>query len=158
MILTKDIQQLQDLNYWNIFIGLIIILAAIVGLYTLIEKICGIFGKPMKWIKINNQDHIQIEKINLRQDDIMQKIDALVNATMETMCDRIEQRCKYYINDLHGIPEDEVSSFTSMFNAYKAIGGNHGAEAKYNYCINNLPLIPISTTAILKSQNNNKDV
>lgn len=70
------------------------------------------------------------------------KVDALMEAVMEEMGDRIIQKANYYIK-LGGIPEDEVDSFTRMFNAYTGIHGNHGAEAKYNYCMDHLPILPV---------------
>lgn len=99
-----------------------------------------------------------IDKIQKEQAEIVQKIDAMVNsniardnASMEEMCDRIGQKTRLYINTLHGIPEDEYDDFVRLFHAYKGIGGNHGAEAKYNYCINNLPVLPVKTK-IVKSE------
>lgn len=65
------------------------------------------------------------------------------NATMEEMCDRISQKSRHYINDLHGIPEDEYDDFVRLFKAYQGIHGNHGAEAKYNYCMKHLPILPV---------------
>lgn len=67
------------------------------------------------------------------------------NATMEEMCDRISQKSRHYINDLHGIPEDEYDDFVRLFKAYQGIHGNHGAEAKYNYCMKHLPILPVET-------------
>jgi type II secretory pathway component PulC len=79
------------------------------------------------------------------------------NAMMEEMCDRIGQKTRYYINDLKGIPEDEYEDFVRLFNAYKSINGNHGAEAKYNYCINNLPILP-AKSKVIKEENKDKNV
>ena len=70
------------------------------------------------------------------------KVDALMEAVMEEMGDRIIQKANSYIK-LGGIPEDEVDSFTRMFKAYTGIHGNHGAEAKYNYCMDHLPILPV---------------
>lgn len=70
------------------------------------------------------------------------KVDALMEAVMEEMGDRIIQKANSYIK-LGGIPEDEVDSFTRMFKAYTGIHGNHGAEAKYNYCMDHLPILQV---------------
>lgn len=75
------------------------------------------------------------------------KVDALIEVTMENTCDRITQKANYYIR-IGGIPEDEIDSFSRMYKAYKAINGNHGAEAKYNFCINHLPILPVEKTVM----------
>lgn len=77
------------------------------------------------------------------------KVDALIEVTMENTCDRITQKSNYYIQ-LGGVPEDEIDSFTRMYKAYKAINGNHGAEAKYNYCINHLPILPVDKEVVVE--------
>ena len=85
------------------------------------------------------------ESINIMQNSDSlrdKKVDALMEAVMEEMADRIIQKANYYIK-LGGIPEDEVDGFTRMYNAYTGIHGNHGAEAKYNFCMNHLPILPV---------------
>lgn len=67
---------------------------------------------------------------------------AINEAIIEILYDRISQRCRVYINELKGIPEDEVENFQRTVEAYRACGGNHGLETKYEYCIEKLPIIP----------------
>jgi len=71
-----------------------------------------------------------------------QTIEGLVMATRETMCDRLNQKYKYYLR-IGGMPEDEIEDFISFFKSYEAIGGNHSIKAKYEYCMNNLKHIPV---------------
>lgn len=96
-----------------------------------------------------------MKQVQNEQEELVSKIDAIVrsniardNAAMEEMCDRIGQKTRHYISDLHGIPEDEYDDFVRLFHAYKGIGGNHGAEAKYQYCMKQLPVLPIETKII----------
>lgn len=70
------------------------------------------------------------------------QLDALIAATKESLGDRINQKYKYYLS-LRGIPEDELDEFTSLHTAYAAVGGNHSGDAKYKYCMENLPVIPV---------------
>ena len=47
---------------------------------------------------------------------------------------------KYLSNN--GIPEDEVEEFINLHFCYKKCGGNHLGDAKFNYCMEHLPVIP----------------
>lgn len=60
----------------------------------------------------------------------------------ESLADKINQKYKYYLS-IGGIPEDEVDEFVSLHSAYKAVGGNHHGDAKFNYCMEHLPIIPV---------------
>ena len=73
-----------------------------------------------------------------------EQIKNLTIAQREVMADRINQKYKYYIK-INGIPEDEIDEFTNLHMAYKGCGGNHSGDAKYEYSINHLPIIPVET-------------
>lgn len=122
-----------------------IIMCCLVTLFTIVTKFLEYIGKPIKWFKRQNDEHDLLVKL---VDDFNEfkgyqekRNEAIMQAQMESMCDRIEQKCKFYIAQ-NGIPEDEYDSFVRLFNAYRGINGNHGAEAKFNYCIKNLKIIP----------------
>lgn len=72
------------------------------------------------------------------------KVEALTIANKELLADKINQKYKQYIA-LRGIPADEVDEFASLHKAYNAVGGNHHGDAKYNYIIEHLPVIPVET-------------
>ncbi len=76
------------------------------------------------------------------------QIDNLMAAQREVIADKINEKYKYYIS-IKGIPEDEVSEFTNLHTAYKGVGGNHSGDAKYEYCINHLPVIPVETKLVV---------
>ena len=79
---------------------------------------------------------VQIEKLE-------NKLHTCQDALVEDLHDRINQKCRYYMNVLHGIPEDEFESFHRLCDAYGRNDGNHGLAKKVEYCVNNLPIIPI---------------
>lgn len=85
---------------------------------------------------------------NASRDD---QIDALMAAQRESLADRINQKYKYYIS-VKGIPEDEVEEFTNLHLAYKGVGGNHSGDAKYDYCIRHLPIIPVEVKLVLPEE------
>lgn len=76
------------------------------------------------------------------------QINNLMIAQREILANEINLKYKYYIS-LHGIPEDEVDEFTNLHLAYKGCGGNSSGDAKYEYCINHLPIIPVETKLVL---------
>lgn len=77
------------------------------------------------------------------------QIDNLMSAQREVLADKINEKYKYYIS-IKGIPEDEVDEFTNLHTAYKGVGGNHSGDAKYEYCMNHLEVIPVKTKLIMK--------
>lgn len=72
------------------------------------------------------------------------QIGALVVANKEMLAEKINEKYKYYIS-IKGIPEDEYDEFVSMHEAYNGVGGNHHGDAKFQYCIDHLPIIPVKT-------------
>lgn len=71
-----------------------------------------------------------------------EKINKLIESQKESLADRINQKYKFYLSN-NGIPEDEVDEFISLHSAYKQVGGNHNGDAKFNYCMEHLPIIPV---------------
>lgn len=78
-----------------------------------------------------------------------QQMDNLMAAQREVLADKINEKYKYYIS-IKGIPEDEVDEFTSLHAAYNGVGGNHKGDAKYEYCMNHLSIIPVEKKLITK--------
>lgn len=77
------------------------------------------------------------------------QIDNLMAAQREVLADKINEKYKYYIS-IKGIPEDEVDEFTNLHTAYKGVGGNHNGDAKYEYCMHHLHVIPVETKLMIK--------
>lgn len=78
------------------------------------------------------------------------QIDNLMVAQREVLADKINEKYKYYIS-IKGIPEDEVDEFTNLHTAYKGVGGNHSGDAKYEYCMNHLKVIPVETKLLMNT-------
>ena len=75
------------------------------------------------------------------------QIESLVTANKEMLAEEINKKYKHYIN-IKGIPEDEYDEFVSLHKAYNGVGGNHHGDAKFNYCIDHLPIIPVETKLV----------
>ena len=76
------------------------------------------------------------------------QVQALVLSQKEQLADRINAKYKHYIS-IGGVPEDEVDEFTNLHFAYNGLRGNHMGDAKYNYCMEHLPVIPVETKLIM---------
>lgn len=117
----------------------------------------------------NNTDHLFEEKLvkfytPYRQQsmdiqkDLKESIDLLTKADItrseqiksvmvgikELLGDTIDQKYEKYIQ-LGGMPSDEVDEFNSVFSAYEKVKGNHNRKKKYDYVMDNLPIIPVTT-------------
>lgn len=202
--------QVLNLDFTQIFLGIIAILMFLVAFVSLIEKASIIIGKPFKWIKKKEDDHKLImdamatmklmqethaadkKEVNDKNDKLekvltdfmtevksdikkftdnrihdreqsfeIQKqltdsiqavvdknhvrdnqITALIDANKEMLAEKINEKYKYYV-EIDGIPADEYDEFVSLHKAYNGVGGNHHGDAKYEYCINHLKVIPV---------------
>ena len=75
------------------------------------------------------------------------QIQSLITANKEMLAEEINKKYKHYIS-INGIPEDEYDEFVSLHEAYNGVGGNHNGDAKFQYCINHLPILPVKTKLI----------
>lgn len=80
-----------------------------------------------------------------------EQIDSLIVANKEMLAEKINEKYKYYIS-IGGIPEDEYDEFVSMHKAYKGVGGNHHGDAKFEYCMEHLPIISVETKLVYKDE------
>lgn len=79
------------------------------------------------------------------------QINSLILAQKEMLAEKINSKYKYYLS-INGIPEDEYDEFVSLHAGYKAVGGNSHGDAKFEYCINHLPVIPVETKLVVKHE------
>ena len=77
------------------------------------------------------------------------QINALMDANKETLAAKINEKYKYYIS-IGGIPEDEYDEFVGLHSAYKGVGGNSHGDAKFQYCMEHLPIIPVDIKLVVK--------
>lgn len=73
-----------------------------------------------------------------------EQINALMIGNRELLGAEIDRRFARYI-ELKGIPADELDEFVSLHDAYKGCKGNHNRDAKYNYIMENLPVVPVES-------------
>lgn len=73
-----------------------------------------------------------------------EQIKALMIGNRELLGAEIDRRFDKYI-ELKGIPADELDEFVSLHDAYKGCNGNHNRDAKYNYIMENLSVIPVES-------------
>lgn len=80
-----------------------------------------------------------------------EQIGSLIIANKEMLAEKINEKYKYYIS-IGGIPEDEYDEFVSMHKAYNGVGGNHHGDAKFEYCMEHLPIISVETKLVYKGE------
>ena len=80
-----------------------------------------------------------------------EQINSLIIAQKEMMAEKINSKYKYYLS-IKGIHEDEYDEFVSLHAGYKAVGGNSHGDAKFEYCISHLPVIPVETKLVIKHE------
>lgn len=81
-----------------------------------------------------------------------EQINSLIVANKEMLAEKINEKYKYYIS-IGGIPEDEYDEFVSMHKAYNGVGGNSHGDAKFEYCMEHLPIIPVETKLTIIHKN-----
>lgn len=77
------------------------------------------------------------------------QINALMDANKEALAAKINEKYKHYIA-IGGIPEDEYDEFVGLHSAYKGVGGNSHGDAKFQYCMEHLPIIPVDIKLVVK--------
>lgn len=92
-------------------------------------------------VEVLNDVSTNINTIKEHVNNLEAKVDSSTIASRESLADRINQKYKYYLR-INGIPEDEVDEFVELHKAYKGVGGNHSGDAKFKYCIEQLPILP----------------
>lgn len=100
----------------------------------------------------DRQQSLQIQKElkdSISSRDV--QIESLVIANKELLAEKINEKYKYYLS-IKGIPEDEYDEFVNLHTAYKGCGGNSSGDAKFEYCINHLPVIPVETKLVIKHE------
>lgn len=146
-----EITAFLNLDLPSIILGIFVILGAIRFAASVLEWLCSKLGIEWKWTRTNREirsslDSLSdsIHKIGIQIDGLCIQNELAEAASREALADRINQRYKYYLQ-LNGIPEDEVDEFQQLHSAYKGVGGNHSGDAKYEYCMKHLQIIPVET-------------
>lgn len=102
-------------------------------------------------LKIQEELKESIKAISDSNVENDKQIVSLIQAQKEMLAEKINEKYKYYLS-IGGVPEDERDEFISLHDAYKGVGGNHNGDAKFEYCINHLPIIPVETKLVFNSE------
>lgn len=138
------ISELTKISFSSLFLSAFLVLTGAKAVLSLLEWFVEKLGLETGEMKRRRLDRARFEDIQRELGDSVKKIQDLTRAQREILADRINEKYKCYIS-LHGIPEDEVEEFTDLHTAYKGLGGNHSGDAKYEYCRDHLPVIPVET-------------
>jgi len=95
----QAIEQLMKVDLVSVSLSLFVICFALVAIFQVIEKVSVYVGKPVKWIKKNDDDHKAIEKIT-----------ETLNALKKQQDTDREQSIKHD----HEI-KDDLEEFSTMF-------------------------------------------
>lgn len=151
----EGIKQLLSLDFPSVFIGVILILVCIKFVWELIDWIVSKSGIELKVQreKRHNQELFnnildKMNEIDGKVETINQRTLATEVASREALAERINSKYKEYLKN-NGIPEDEVDEFVNLHTAYKGVGGNHSSDIKFNYCMDNLPIIPSNNKIVM---------
>lgn len=99
-------------------------------------------------LQIQSQLKDSIKAISNSNVENDKQIASLIIAQKEILAEKINEKYKYYLS-IGGIPEDERDEFVSLHDAYNGVGGNHHGDAKFEYCMNHLPVIPVETRLVV---------
>lgn len=65
-----ELQWIQEIDIIQILIGVFIIISAVISIATVISKFAEYIGRPVKWIKKNDEDHERLQKMNTELQDL----------------------------------------------------------------------------------------
>ena len=97
--------------------------------------------KMQELVSIVDSIGTTVGNMDNKLDKLQGGVTIMQTAQREMLYERLTQKISYYINVIHGIPENEYENFCELFQCYDELKGNHGLHTKYNWCINNLPIV-----------------
>lgn len=119
------ITSLMTVDYANWLITLVVILVGIASVGELIGKVSIVIGKPVKWVKQNDNDHEQIEKLIKSQQetekqiqDISTKMDKLNEVLIDTKIDSLRWDILDFASALSGNRTYGLEQFAHVFRCY----------------------------------------
>lgn len=166
----NDIREFLSLDFQTVILGVLITLIVIKYVVTLIEWFLQKGGIEFKYKREKAQDKellldiskrvnkieeeslntaSELQKISERTDSMYDKLNTMDDkigratvAAREALASKINEKYKGYI-EMSGIPDDEIDEFVELHKAYNGVGGNHSGDAKFEYCISHLPILPV---------------
>lgn len=145
-----EISELFKIDLPSVFLSVFTILIGLKAFSSLLEWVVEKLGLETKWARKKREDHELLIKTSQALSSLQEnQIRSLTLANRELLGEKINEKYKYYIS-VKGIPEDEVDEFTNLHTAYKGCGGNHSGDAKYEYVMEHLPILPVETKLVFK--------
>lgn len=85
---------------------------------------------------MDKQDKLRADMVPILKEHatVMKTLEALCNASKETLAGIINAKYKEYMAKEY-IPEDEFDEFVNLHDAYKKVKGNHSGDMKFNRCM-----------------------
>ena len=74
----NDVTQVMHMDFGQLFLNVLTIIAAILFVVTLLEKFFIFIGRPIKWIKKNDTDHQLLVELKNKQDKLENILDRFV--------------------------------------------------------------------------------
>ena len=151
----ESVKQLLSLDFPSVILGMIVILLCIKFIWELLDWVISKLGIELRVQREKRQNAELFTNIMNKMEEIDQKVETINQRTLatevasrEALAERINSKYKEYFNS-GGIPEDEVDEFVNLHTAYKGVGGNHSSDIKFNYCMDNLPILPSNNTIVM---------
>lgn len=133
MDLIKEVTQIDISNF---FIVAFLIMSAIISMFTIIGKFSEIIGRPVKWVRKNNEDHELLIKTsqnlsalqNKHEEDVKQSIrhDKQITDDLSIVSGKMDALSQQISNMQLKMDETEMAklkdSIVSYYRKYKDIG------------------------------------
>lgn len=150
----------SQLDFSAFLLSAFVLILGLKSMAAALEWLFDRLGLEFNWMRKKREDHelliktannlSELQKRIAKTDSMRDvQIESLKLANRELLADKINQKYKNYIS-IGGIPEDEVDEFTNLHFAYKGCGGNHHGDAKYEYVMEHLPVIPVEVRLVYK--------
>lgn len=97
-----ELKWLQEVNFVQVIMGIFIIISAVISIVTVVSKFAEYIGRPIKWIKKNDQDHelliktvMELQELRKQEaEDRQQSIkqDQLIRDSLEKLTTRFIEK------------------------------------------------------------------
>lgn len=131
-VLANAVENLWTIDYKNVMVSIFVIMASVIAIYELVTR----FAKMIHTIKskqdnpidtLRQQGYDELDKVKKRQEDFEAKLDAIRNAEMIILWDRLMHFGMQYIKRGH-ISYAEEDVIMKQYEAYHVTGGNGHLE------------------------------
>lgn len=132
----NSITELTNIDFGAFFIVCFLIMSAVISIFTIVGKFSELIGKPVKWVRKNNEDHELLIKTaqNLNalqqkhEEDVKQSVhhDKLIKEDLQIVSNKMDALSQQITDMQDKIDETEMAklkdSIVSYYRKYKDIG------------------------------------